>query len=41
VAGREQFAVDPLVSRPLCSVAVRVMSAAISVLAGGRRVRFG
>jgi hypothetical protein len=41
IAELEQLALDPLVPQPWSSAARRSMSAAISVLAGGRPVRFG
>jgi hypothetical protein len=37
----EQFALDPLVPQSWFSVASRSISAAISVLTGGRRMRLG
>ncbi len=41
MAELEQLTLNPLVSQPLFSVAIRLMSAAISALTGGLPVRFG
>jgi hypothetical protein len=41
VAGLEHLALDPLIPQQRFSVARRSISAAISMLTGGRPVRFG